>query len=69
MPAVSESSAAPADRSPASDYDRFAEAYTAENDRGVDVRRHPRELLSGYLRDDNPSGSFLGFLFFVLEAS
>ena len=29
----------------------------------------PRELLSGFLRDDNPTGSFLGFLFFVLEAS
>ena len=29
----------------------------------------PRELLSEFLRDDNPTGSFLGFLFFVLEAS
>ena len=29
----------------------------------------PRELLSDFLRDDNPSGSFLAFLFFVLEAS
>ncbi len=29
----------------------------------------PRELLSEFLRENNPSGSFLAFLFFVLEAS
>ena len=32
MPAVSESSAEPADRAVANDYDRFAEAYTAETE-------------------------------------
>jgi len=29
----------------------------------------PRELLSDFIRDDNPSGSFVAWLFFVLEAS
>jgi ubiquinone/menaquinone biosynthesis C-methylase UbiE len=29
----------------------------------------PRELLSEFVREGNPSGSFLAFLFFVLEAS
>jgi hypothetical protein len=29
----------------------------------------PRELLSDFLGDDNPSGFFVAYLFFVLEAS
>ena len=29
----------------------------------------PRELLTDFIRDDNPSGSFVAWLFFVLEAS
>jgi ubiquinone/menaquinone biosynthesis C-methylase UbiE len=29
----------------------------------------PRELLSDYIRDNNPSGSFVAWLFFVLETS
>jgi SAM-dependent methyltransferase len=29
----------------------------------------PRELLSDFIRDDNPSGAFVAWLFFVLESS
>jgi hypothetical protein len=29
----------------------------------------PRELLSSYITDDNPAGSFVAWLFFAPEAS
>ncbi len=29
----------------------------------------PREMLASFIRDDNPTGSFVAWLFFVLEAS
>jgi SAM-dependent methyltransferase len=45
---------------------RFRIAVVSEPPPAPDT---PRELLSEFLRENNPSGSFLAFLFFVLEAS
>jgi hypothetical protein len=55
-----EYSAGLAGQAPANDYDSFAEAYAAETE---------SNLINGYYTARFPSGAFLCFLFFVLEAA